>query len=148
MNIVLYQPEIPQNTGSIGRTCMAAGASLHLIHPLGFRLSEKNLRRAGMDYWESLKIYEYDNFSNFLDKNPSADLFFAETNENALIYTQAKFSIDDFIVFGSESQGIPKDILEKYPNRVIKIPMKNNSRSLNLAASVAIILYEAIRQNS
>lgn len=145
MNIVLHNPEIPHNTGAIGRTCLVAGARLHLIHPLGFILSEKHLARAGMDYWDKVDVTEYINFDDFLMKNKGARIFLAET-KGSIPYTQAKFKKDDFIVFGCETKGLPDWMLERYINRIISVPMKNDSRSLNLSVTVGIILYEALRQ--
>ncbi len=145
MNIVLHQPEIPANTGNIGRTCVAAGAKLHLIEPLGFRLTEKSLKRAGMDYWEHLDVTRYINFAQFRERHPGAKIWMATTKAER-IYTDASFSEDDFIMFGKESAGIPEEILVDYRETCIRIPMKGEIRSLNLANSVAVILYEALRQ--
>lgn len=149
MNIVLYQPEIPANTGNIGRTCVATGTVLHLIEPLGFRLTGKELRRAGMDYWEHLDVRRYMNFEEFGEKNlvgnPAAKIWMATTKAKK-VYTQAQFSVDDFIMFGKESAGIPEDILVDYEDTCIRIPMLDKIRSLNLSNSVSIVLYEAFRQ--
>ena len=145
MNIVLYQPEIPHNTGTIGRTCLMTGAKLHLIHPLGFYLDEKSLKRSGLDYWPRLAPTEYDNFEDFLDKHPTARFFLAETGGQKF-YAEAEFMPDDFIIFGSETVGLPQWILEAHPEKIISIPMVGEERSLNLSVSVAIILYEALRQ--
>lgn len=149
MNIVLHQPEIPANTGNIGRTCVATGSVLHLIEPLGFRLTGKELRRAGMDYWEHLDVRRYMNFEEFLDKNftdnPDAKLWMATTKAKK-VYTEARFGEDDFIMFGRESAGIPEEILVDYEDTCIRVPMLDKIRSLNLANSVSIILYEALRQ--
>lgn len=151
MNIVLYQPEIPANTGNIGRTCVATGAVLHLIEPLGFRLTGKELRRAGMDYWEHLDVRRYMNFAEFAERNiacnPGAKLWMATTKAKK-IYTQVQFCADDFIMFGRESAGIPEDILVNYEDTCIRIPMLDKIRSLNLSNSVSIVLYEALRQQS
>lgn len=151
MNIVLYQPEIPANTGNIGRTCVATGAVLHLIEPLGFRLTGKELRRAGMDYWEHLDVRRYMNFAEFAERNiacnPGAKLWMATTKAKK-IYTQVQFCADDFIMFGRESAGIPEDILVDYEDTCIRIPMLDKIRSLNLSNSVSIVLYEALRQQS
>ncbi len=146
MNIVLHEPEIPANTGNIGRTCVATGTALHLIEPLGFRLNEKAIKRSGMDYWDRLDVTRYDDWEDFLDKNPNADIFFATTKAKQT-YADVRFSPDCFIMFGKESGGIPEEILIKHPDRCIRIPMMGEERSLNLANSVAIVLYEALRQN-
>lgn len=149
MNIVLYQPEIPANTGNIGRTCAATGAVLHLIEPLGFRLTGKELRRAGMDYWEHLDVRRYINYEEFLEKNPAlgcgAKIWFATTKARKA-YTQAQFCADDFIIFGKESAGIPEELLVNHEETCIRIPMLDKIRSLNLSNSVSIVLYEALRQ--
>ena len=146
MHIVLHQPEIPQNTGNIGRTCVATGTSLHLIEPLGFRLNEKELKRAGMDYWERLDVTRYMDFNDFKEKHPGAKIWMATTKAKRS-YTEVSFGIDDFIMFGKESAGIPEEILVENEENCIRIPMGNDIRSLNLSNSVAIVLYEALRQN-
>lgn len=146
MHIVLHQPEIPANTGNIGRTCAATGTALHLIEPLGFRLDEKSIRRAGMDYWEHLDVTRYINFQEFREKHPGAKIWYATTKAKRL-YTEADFSADDFIMFGKESAGIPEEILVENEKTCIRIPMLGETRSLNLSNSVAIVLYEALRQN-
>ena len=149
MNIVLHQPEIPANTGNIGRTCVATGTVLHLIEPLGFRLTGKELRRAGMDYWEHLDVRRYMNFEEFLEKNftdnPDAKLWMATTKARK-VYSEASFGEHDFIMFGRESAGIPEEILMDHADTCIRIPMLDSIRSLNLANSVSIVLYEALRQ--
>ena len=146
MNIILHQPEIPANPGNIGRTCVATGTSLHLIEPLGFMLNEKSIKRAGMDYWEHLDVTRYVNFEEFLEKHPKAKIWMATTKAKRT-YTEAEFSTDDFIMFGKESAGIPEEILVDYEKTCIRIPMLDKIRSLNLSNSVAIVLYEALRQN-
>ena len=146
MHIVLHQPEIPQNTGNIGRTCVATGTSLHLIEPLGFRLNEKELKRAGMDYWEHLDVTRYIDFNEFKEKHPGAKIWMANTKAKRS-YTEVSFGMDDFIMFGKESAGIPEEILVENEENCIRIPMGNDIRSLNLSNSVAIVLYEALRQN-
>lgn len=146
MNIVLFQPEIPQNTGNIGRTCVATDTVLHLIEPLGFRLDEKSLKRAGMDYWSSLDVRRYTNFEEFLEKNPNAKIWMATTKAKQC-YSDVSFGKDDYIMFGKESAGIPEEILVNYEENCIRIPMWGEIRSLNLSNSVAIVLYEALRQN-
>ncbi len=149
MNIVLHQPEIPANTGNIGRTCVATGTVLHLIEPLGFRLTGRELGRAGMDYWEHLDVRRYMNFEEFVEKNladnPGAKIWMATTKARK-VYTQAVFGKDDFIMFGRESAGIPEKILMDHEDTCIRIPMLCQIRSLNLANSAAIVLYEALRQ--
>ena len=144
LNIVLLEPEIPSNTGNIGRTCVAAGARLHLIEPLGFRLNEKSIRRAGMDYWEHLDVTRYIDYQDFLEKNPGARIYMATTKARRL-YTDVKY--DCYIMFGKESAGIPEEILLQNQERAVRIPMLSDIRSLNLANSVAIVLYEALRQH-
>ena len=145
MNIILHQPEIPQNTGNIGRTCVATGTSLHLIEPLGFRLDEKSIKRAGMDYWQHLDVHRYVNFEDFLEKNPNAKIWMATTKAKHT-YSEVEFGENDFIMFGKESAGIPEEILVDYEDTCIRIPMLPEIRSLNLSNSVAIVLYEALRQ--
>lgn len=145
MNIILHQPEIPQNTGNIGRTCVATGTKLHLIEPLGFRLDEKAIKRAGMDYWQHLEVYRYVNFEEFLEKNPGAKIWMATTKAKHT-YSDVTFGENDFIMFGKESAGIPEEILVNYEDTCIRIPMLPKIRSLNLSNSVAIVLYEALRQ--
>ena len=151
MNIVLHQPEIPANTGNIGRTCVATGTVLHLIEPLGFRLTGKELRRAGMDYWEHLDVRRYMNFEEFVEKNlvgkSNAKIWMATTKAKK-VYTEAQFGADDFIMFGKESAGIPEEILVDYEDTCIRIPMLDKIRSLNLSNSVSIVLYEALRQQN
>ena len=145
MHIVLHQPEIPGNTGNIGRTCVATGTSLHLIEPLGFRLDEKSLKRAGMDYWSLLDVHRYMNFWEFKELNPGAKIWMATTKAQRA-YTEVSFGSDDFIMFGKESAGIPEEILVEHEETCIRIPMLPAIRSLNLSNSVAIVLYEALRQ--
>lgn len=145
LNIVLYEPEIPSNTGNIGRTCVATGTRLHLIEPLGFRLNEKALKRAGMDYWEHLDVTRYINFAEFLQKNPGAKIYMATTKAKH-IYTEVHYEPDCYLMFGKESAGIPEEILVEHEERAIRIPMCGQIRSLNLANSVSIVLYEALRQ--
>ena len=146
MNIILHQPEIPANTGNIGRTCVAAGAGLHLIEPLGFRLNEKEIKRAGMDYWKNLDVTRYVNFQEFKEKHPGVKIWMATTKAKHS-YTDVVFGPDDYIMFGKESAGIPEEILVEYEESCIRIPMLPAIRSLNLSNSVAIVLYEALRQN-
>ena len=146
LNIVLYEPEIPANTGNIGRTCVATGTKLHLIEPLGFSLSEKALKRAGMDYWSQLEVERYVNYEDFLQRNPGAKIYMATTKAKK-IYSVASYEPDCYIMFGKESAGIPEEILVEHPEECVRIPMIGETRSLNLSNSVAIVLYEALRQN-
>ena len=146
LNIVLLEPEIPANTGNIGRTCVAAGARLHLIEPLGFSLSEKALKRAGMDYWKSLDVTTYIDYQDFLDRNPGEKIYMATTKAQK-VYTEAAYEPDCYIMFGKESAGIPEEILVENKENCVRIPMIGDIRSLNLGNSAAIILYEALRQN-
>lgn len=145
LNIILFEPEIPANTGNIGRTCVATGTRLHLIEPLGFRLTEKNLRRAGMDYWKDLDVTTYINYEDFLEKNSGAKIYMATTKAHQT-YTDVKYEEDCYIMFGKESAGIPEEILVDHEDTCIRIPMIGDIRSLNLGNSVAIVLYEALRQ--
>ena len=147
LNIVLFEPEIPANTGNIGRTCVATGTRLHLIEPLGFRLNEKSIKRAGMDYWEHLDVTRYINFEDFMEKNPGAKIYMA-TTKGQHVYTEVNYEPDCYIMFGKESAGIPEEILVKNPDTCIRIPMLSEIRSLNLSNSVAVVLYEALRQNN
>ena len=147
MNVILHQPEIPANTGNIGRTCVATNTVLHLIEPLGFRLNEKEVKRAGMDYWEHLDVRRYMNFEEFLEKNPGAKIYMATTKAHKS-YTEVEYGPDDYIMFGKESAGIPEEILVDYEETCIRIPMLPSIRSLNLSNSVSIVLYEALRQNN
>jgi tRNA (cytidine/uridine-2'-O-)-methyltransferase len=146
MNIILHQPEIPGNTGNIGRTCVATGTSLHLIEPLGFHLDEKSIKRSGMDYWPLLDVHRYTNFEQFKASHPGAKIWMATTKAKRS-YTEVSFGADDYIMFGKESAGIPEEILVEHEADCIRIPMLPEIRSLNLSNSVAIVLYEALRQN-
>ena len=146
LNIVLYEPEIPANTGNIGRTCVATGTKLHLIEPLGLRLKEKALKRAGMDYWKDLDVTTYVNWDDFCEKNPNAKIYMA-TTKGRHVYSDVSYEPDCFIMFGKESAGIPEEILKANPDTCVRIPMIGETRSLNLSNSVAIVLYEALRQN-
>ena len=147
LNIVLFEPEIPANTGNIGRTCVATNTRLHLIEPLGFRLDEKSLRRAGMDYWKDLDVTTYIDFNDFMEKNPNAKIYMA-TTKAPNVYTEVTYEPDCYIMFGKESAGIPEEILVHHKEESIRIPMVGDIRSLNLGNSVAIVLYEALRQNN
>lgn len=145
MHIVLHQPEIPANTGNIGRTCVATGVSLHLIEPLGFHLDEKSVKRAGMDYWHQLDVTRYINYEDFKRQHPGARIWYATTKAKQ-IYTDVQYGPEDFIMFGKESAGIPEEILAQHVESCIRIPMLPGIRSLNLSNSVAVVLYEALRQ--
>ena len=145
MHIVLYQPEIPQNTGNIARTCAATGSMLHLIKPLGFSLEDKYLKRAGLDYWRMMQFCVYENFEELLAKYPHARMHFLSTKAPRG-YTDAQYGKDDFLVFGCETRGLPESLLSRVYDRCVRIPMVPGARSLNLSNSVAIMLYEALRQ--
>lgn len=147
MNIILHEPEIPHNTGNIGRTCVATDTALHLIKPLGFSLDEKALKRAGLDYWGDLDVYLYEDFNDFCKKNPNAIIYMATTKAKKT-YAEVKYENNSFIMFGKESAGIPEEILVKYKETSVRIPMKEDIRSLNLSNAVAIVLYEALRQQN
>lgn len=146
LNIILFQPEIPANTGNIGRTCVATNTRLHLIEPLGFRLNEKEIKRAGMDYWEHLDVIRYMNYEEFCLKNPDVKIWMATTKAKH-VYSEVKYGPDDYIMFGKESAGIPEEVLVEHEETCIRIPMMDTIRSLNLSNSVSIVLYEALRQN-
>ena len=146
LNIVLYEPEIPANTGNIGRTCVPTNTRLHLIEPLGFSLEEKQLKRAGMDYWKDLDVTTYVNWEDFCQKNPNAKIYYATTKARH-VYSEVNYEPDCYIMFGKESAGIPEEILKDHPDTCVRIPMVGETRSLNLSNSVAIVLYEALRQN-
>jgi tRNA (cytidine/uridine-2'-O-)-methyltransferase len=146
MHIVLYQPEIPQNTGNIARLCAATKVGLHLIEPLGFFWDDQRLKRAGLDYWELVDIQRHLNFQAYLEKNSENNLYYA-TTKGGRFYAEVSYQPNDAIVFGPETRGLPPDILSLNPEHNIKIPMYTEARSLNLANSVGIILYEALRQN-
>lgn len=145
LNIVLHEPEMPANTGNIGRTCVAAGACLHLIEPLGFKINDKMLKRAGLDYWDKLNVTVYDDFQDFLERNPGAKIYMATTKSKQK-YTDVSYEKDAYIMFGKESAGIPEELLLNNKENCVRIPMMPGERSLNLANSVAIVLYEALRQ--
>ena len=146
LNIVLHEPEIPANTGNIGRTCVATGVRLHLIRPLGFQINEKAVKRAGLDYWDKLDVSIYDDYEAFLGKNPEAVIYMA-TTKGRHVYTEVSYEPDCYIMFGKESAGITEEILINHEDHAIRIPMKPEIRSLNLSNAVAIVLYEALRQN-
>lgn len=146
INIVLHEPEIPHNTGAIARTCVLTNSRLHLIKPFGFDLSDKYLKRAGLDYWKYLDLTIYENLDDFFEKNKDANFYLA-TTKTKNIYSDVKFKDGDYIFFGKETAGLPEDLINKYGDRAIRIPMiKDLKRSLNLANSCTVILYEALRQ--
>ena len=147
MHIILHEPEIPQNTGNIGRTCVATGTDLHLIKPMGFSIEEKWVKRSGLDYWPRLKVRTWQNFDEFRAQNPSAVIWYLTTKAHQC-YTDVQFGEDDYLMFGKESAGIPEEILVEDEAHCIRIPMLGDTRSLNLSKSVAVVLYEALRQQS
>lgn len=145
LNIVLHEPEVPANTGNIGRTCVACGARLHLIEPLGFQINDKMLKRAGLDYWPRLDVTIYDDWNDFLAKNPDAKIYMA-TTKSKQTYADVNYEENCYIMFGKESAGIPEEILLDYKPTCVRIPMMPEERSLNLSNAVAIVAYEALRQ--
>lgn len=151
INVVLVEPEIPQNTGNIARTCAATGGKLHLVYPLGFSIDEKHLKRAGLDYWDKLEIEEHASLNQFFEKYPVEEnnMFFV-TTKGKQVYSDDVFSnLDEvFVLFGKETKGLPENILKKYIDKTIRIPMKEHLRSLNLSNSVAIVVYEILRQKN
>jgi tRNA (cytidine/uridine-2'-O-)-methyltransferase len=146
-NIVLVTPQIPNNTGTIGRLCVNTGSSLHLIKPLGFDITEKAVRRAGLDYWHKLDLHVWEDLDDFFKNNEISDNLHFATTKTDRPYFDVEFKAGDFIFFGSETSGLPADLLERYKDRNITIPMTKDGRSLNLAVSSGIVLYEAIKQN-
>ena len=146
INIVLHEPEIPQNTGNIARTCAATGAALHLIRPLGFAIDDRKLKRAGLDYWHQLDITYYDGLADFYAKNPAAEVYYFSTKAPNL-YTEVNYPNPVYIMFGKETKGLPEDLLHKNRDRCVRLPMREGLRSLNLSNSVAIAVYEILRQN-
>jgi len=148
LNVVLVEPEIPQNTGNIARTCAATGGKLHLVHPLGFSISERAVKRAGLDYWDKLDIEEHISFNEFLNKyNPEENNMFFVTTKGKHVYSEPIYEEMDeiFLLFGKETKGLPEDILQKYLDKTIRIPMRETLRSLNLSNSVSIVVYEVFR---
>jgi tRNA (cytidine/uridine-2'-O-)-methyltransferase len=146
INIVLVEPEIPQNTGNIARTCAATGAALHLIRPLGFAIDDRKLKRAGLDYWHQLDITYYDGLDDFYAKNPGAEVYYFSTKAPNL-YTEIEYPNPVYIMFGKETKGLPEELLHNNPDRCVRLPMREGLRSLNLSNSVAIAVYEILRQN-
>ena len=148
LNIVLVEPEIPQNTGNIARTCAAIGAKLHLVHPLAFSISEKAVKRAGLDYWDKLEIEEHKSFDEFLSKyKPEENDIFFVTTKGKHVYSEPSYENMEevYLLFGKETKGLPEDILQKYIDKTIRIPMRQNLRSLNLSNAVSIVAYEVLR---
>ncbi|MBR5527789.1 MAG: tRNA (uridine(34)/cytosine(34)/5-carboxymethylaminomethyluridine(34)-2'-O)-methyltransferase TrmL [Clostridia bacterium] len=145
INIVLVEPEIPQNTGNISRTCAATGASLHLIEPLGFEISDSKLKRAGLDYWQYLDIHYYKDLDDFYSKNAGGNFYYFSTKAPRA-YTEVEYPDECFLIFGKETKGLPEELLEKNLDRCVRIPMLENLRSLNLSNSAAIAVYEVLRQ--
>ena len=146
-NIVLVEPEIPQNTGNIARTCACTGSALHLVKPMGFEIDDKKLKRAGLDYWHDLEIHYYDSLADFLEQHKNDTMLFAST-KSAVTYSDAEYPEGCYILFGKETKGLPEDLLAKNYGQCIRIPMANDYRSLNLSNSVAIIVYEALRHHN
>ena len=147
INIVLHEPEIPQNTGNIARTCAATGAALHLIRPLGFAIDDRKLKRAGLDYWHQLDITYYDGLADFYAKNPEAEVYYFSTKAQHL-YTEIEYPNPVYIMFGKETKGLPEELLHDNPDRCVRLPMREGLRSLNLSNSVAIAVYEILRQGN
>ena len=147
MHIILHEPEIPQNTGNIGRTCVATGTDLHLIKPMGFSIEEKWVRRSGLDYWPHLKVRTWENYDEFRAQHPGAVIWYLTTKAHQC-YTDVQFGSDDYLRFGKESAGIPEELLIENEAHCIRIPMIGDTRSLNLSNSVAVVLYEALRQQN
>ncbi|MDD2268710.1 MAG: tRNA (uridine(34)/cytosine(34)/5-carboxymethylaminomethyluridine(34)-2'-O)-methyltransferase TrmL [Eubacteriales bacterium] len=146
LNIVLHEPEIPQNTGNISRTCAVTGAALHIIRPMGFTVTDAHLKRAGLDYWNKLELYYYDHIDELFDRYPSGKFFFFTTKAKKC-YTEADYSGEVFLVFGKETKGLPEELLKANSESCVRIPMLETLRSLNLSNTVAIAAYEALRQN-
>lgn len=145
INIVLAEPQIPQNTGNISRTCAVSGARLHLIKPLGFEVTDRYLKRAGLDYWDKLDISYYENFADFFEKNPDGKFFYF-TTKGRKTYSEVKYPDNSYLVFGREDRGLPEELLYRNPESCVRIPMRNDLRSLNLSNSAAIAVYEVLRQ--
>jgi len=147
INIVLYNPEIPQNTGNISRTCAVTGAALHIIKPMGFEISDRTLKRAGLDYWDKLEVTYYENYEDFIEKNPGAEQFFF-TSHTEKPYTEIEYPEKVYLVFGKETAGLPRELIEANPERSVRIPMLPTLRCLNLSNAVAIATYEVLRQRN
>lgn len=147
IHIVLHEPEIPQNTGNIARTCAATGASLHLIRPLGFTIDDKKLKRAGLDYWNLLDITYYDGLEDFYAKHPDAKVYYFSTKSNH-VYSEVTYPEEVFIMFGKETKGLPEELLRQHPDTCVRLPMREGLRSLNLSNTVAVAVYEILRQRN
>jgi tRNA (cytidine/uridine-2'-O-)-methyltransferase len=147
-NIVLVEPEIPQNTGNISRTCAATGCALHLVRPLGFEITDKHLKRAGLDYWQYLELYYHDSFLDLYNKYYNGNNFYFMSTKGQKVYSEVSFKDGDFLIFGKESHGLPEPLLKEHYDKTLRIPMYGDLRSLNLSNSVALTLYEALRQNN
>lgn len=145
INVVLYSPEIPQNTGNISRTCAVTGANLHIIRPIGFEISDRTLKRAGLDYWDKLSVSYYDNYEDFLSKNPNAVMWFF-SSKAGVVYSDVEYPDNVYLVFGSETRGLPEELISENIERSVRIPMLPTLRCLNLSNAVAIAVYEALRQ--
>ena len=145
INIVLYSPEIPQNTGNISRTAAVTGAALHIIYPIGFEISDRTLKRAGLDYWDKLDVYYYENYEDFLAKNPNAEMYFFSSKAKHG-YAEVDYPDNAYLVFGCETRGLPPELVEANIDRAVRIPMRPTLRCLNLSNAVAIAVYEALRQ--
>lgn len=151
VNIVMVEPEIPQNTGNVARTCAATGAKLHLVHPLGFKIDDKSVKRAGLDYWDKVEIEEHDSLEQFLEKyRPEEKNMFFVTTKGKHVYSEPDYREMEevFLLFGKETKGLPEELLQRYIEKTIRIPMRPTLRSLNLANSVNIVLYDVFRQKS
>lgn len=145
INIVLFCPEIPQNTGNIARTCSVTGAALHIIKPIGFEISDKTLKRAGLDYWNTLEVYYYESYLDFVDKNPDAEIFYF-SSKGKIRYTDVEYPDNTYLMFGRETAGLPEDLINSNMERVLRMPMLHNRRCLNLSNAVAIATYEVLRR--
>ncbi len=146
LGIVLVEPEIPQNTGNIARTCAVTGCTLHLVGPLGFEITDRQLKRAGLDYWHLLDVRYYDSLDEFWEKNPDGTYFYA-TSKGKQRYTDVTYPPDAYLLFGKETKGLPETMLAEHPERCVRIPMREGARCLNLSNSAAVLVYEALRQN-
>ncbi len=147
LNIVLYSPEIPQNTGNISRTAAVTGAALHIIYPIGFEISDRTLKRAGLDYWDKLDVFYYENYEDFIVKNPNAEMYFFSSKAKKN-YAEINYPDNAYLVFGCETHGLPEELVKKNMDRAVRIPMRKTLRCLNLSNAVAIAVYEVLRQSN